>query len=56
MAEIKEKYLETSPIPVSIKGTETIINQMKNGIFKIYTKNGTKGNRILLQNKQPNKN
>ena len=43
MEEIKEKYLETSPIPVSIKGTETIISQMKNGICKIYTKNGTKG-------------
>ena len=43
MEEIKEKYLETSPIPVSINGTETIINQMKNGICKIYTKNGTKG-------------
>ena len=43
MEENKEKYLETSPIPVSIKGTETIINQMKNGICKIFTKNGEKG-------------
>ena len=43
MEETKEKYLETSPIPVSIKGTETIISQMKNGICKIYTKNGAKG-------------
>jgi len=43
MEVIKEKYLETSPIPVSIKGTEIVINQMKNNICKIYTKNGTKG-------------
>ena len=43
MEEEKEKYLENSPIPISIKGTETILNQMKNGICKIYLKNGTKG-------------
>ena len=40
MGENNEKYLETSPIPVSIEGTETIINQMKNGICKIFTKGG----------------
>ena len=43
MEEEKEKYLENSPIPISIKGTETIITQMKNGICKIYNKNGIKG-------------
>ena len=42
MEEIKEKYLETSPIPISIKDTEIILNQMKNGICNIYTKNGIK--------------
>ena len=43
MEENKEKYLETSSIPVSIKGTETFISQMKNGICKIFTKKGEKG-------------
>ena len=43
MEEIREKYIETSPIPVSIKDTEAILNQMKNGICKIYAKNGIKG-------------
>ena len=39
---IQEKYIEDSPIPVSIKGTEKILNQMKKCICKIHNK-GIKG-------------
>lgn len=39
---IQEKYFEDSPIPVSIKGTEKILNQMKKCICKIHNK-GIKG-------------
>ena len=49
MEEEKEKYLENSPIPISIKGTETIISQMKNGICKIYNKNGIKGTGFFVK-------
>ena len=34
-----EKLIETSPNPISIKGTEKILFQMKNCICKIYNKN-----------------
>ena len=40
--EIQEKYIEDSPIPVSIKGTEQILNQMKKCVCKIHNK-GIKG-------------
>ena len=40
--EIQEKYFEDSPIPVSIKGTEQILNQMKKCVCKIHNK-GIKG-------------
>ena len=32
----KEKYINTSPSPVSLKGTETIIDQMNNCVCRIY--------------------
>ena len=35
MSDIEEKYLEESPIPVSIKGTEKILEQMKKCVCKI---------------------
>ena len=41
MSVIKEKILESSPRPVSIEGTKTILSQMKNSICKIYKCNGT---------------
>jgi len=41
MSIIKEKYIESSPIPVTIQNTETILSQMKNSICKIYKCNGT---------------
>ena len=40
--EIQEKYTEDSPIPVSIKGTEQILSQMKKCVCKIHNK-GIKG-------------
>ena len=36
MSEIKEQYLKDSLAPVSIKTTETILDQMKNCVCKIY--------------------
>ena len=41
MSIIKEKLIESSPKPVTIKGTETILSQMQNSICKIYKCNGT---------------
>ena len=32
----KEKFIKTSPQPVSIKGTEKILDQMKNCVCRIY--------------------
>ena len=45
----KEILIENSPIPVSIKGTENILFQMKNSICKIYTGNNTKGSGFFLK-------
>ena len=39
---IQERYIENSPIPVSIKGTETILEQMIKSVCKIHNK-GIKG-------------
>ena len=39
--EQKEKYISTSPEPLSIKGTKTILEQMQKCVCKIY--NGEKG-------------
>ena len=39
--EQKEKYISTSPEPLSIEGTKTILKQMKKCVCKIY--NGEKG-------------
>ena len=33
---IKEKYINTSPEPVSYKGTEIILEQMNNSVCRIY--------------------
>ena len=33
---IKEQYIVSSPEPVSLRGTETILNQMDNCVCKIY--------------------
>ena len=41
MSIIKEKLIESSPRPVTIQGTETILSQMKNSICKIYICDGT---------------
>ena len=37
----KEKYISTSPEPLSIEGTKKILEQMQNCVCKIY--NGEKG-------------
>ena len=39
----KEKYINDSPLPVSIKGTEIILDQMKTCICKILKDNAVKG-------------
>ena len=46
--EIQEKYTEDSPIPVSIKGTEQILSQMKKCVCKIHNK-GIKGTGFFCQ-------
>ena len=33
---IKEKYISTSPEPVSLKGTENILDQMNNFVCRIF--------------------
>ena len=45
----KEDIIETSPIPVSIQGTENILFQMKTSICKIYTKNELIGTGFFLK-------
>ena len=35
MSDIEEKYIDESPIPISIKGTEKILEQMKKCVCKI---------------------
>ena len=40
---IQEKLIEDQPIPVSIEGTEIILDQMKKCICQIYLKDGNKG-------------
>ena len=40
---IKEKYIEDYPNPITLESTETILNQMKNCVCKIYMDNGNKG-------------
>ena len=41
MSVIKEKYMKGSLIPVNIKSTEIILEQMKKCVCKIHDKNGT---------------
>ena len=40
---IQEKYIEKSPNPITIEGTENILYQMKNSICKIINNDGNKG-------------
>ena len=40
---IPEKYIEKSPNPLTIEGTEIILFQMKNCICKILSNDGKKG-------------
>ena len=42
--ELKEKYLSTSPEPLSIEGTKEILFQMQKCVCKIY--NGEKGQEL----------
>lgn len=58
MEDIKlEKLIENSPNPVSIKGTENILFQIKNCICKIYNKNkNKKGTGFFLKTSFPGKN
>ena len=52
----KEKLLTNYPKPISIKGTEIILKQMKECICKIYLKDGTKGTGFFCNIKYKNKN
>ena len=50
MAErIKEKYMSSLPEPVSLKATEKIIDQMNNGICRIYNNNNKKGTGFFVR-------
>ena len=40
---IQEKYIEKSPSPITIEGTENILYQMKNSICKIINNDGYNG-------------
>lgn len=44
-----EKYIKASPNPISIKGIETILFQMKYWVCKIYTKKGKKGSGFFVK-------
>ena len=35
---IKEKYIKTSPEPVTLKGTKNILNQMNDSVCRKYIK------------------
>ena len=49
----KEKYIRTSPSPISLKGTEKIIDQMNDCVCKIYNNGQGTGffTRIPFKNK-----
>ena len=40
---IQEKIIKEQPIPVSVEGTKSILEQMENSICKIYLEDGEKG-------------
>ena len=46
---IKEKYLPNSTLPVSIKGTEIILSQMKKCVCKILKNDGIKGSGFFCE-------
>ena len=54
MSEIKEKYIENTLAPISIKTTEIILDQMKNCICKIHIE-GNKGTGFFIKFKYNNK-
>ena len=43
MEDNKEQYINTSPSPVSLKGTEKILDQMNNCVCRIYNNQGGTG-------------
>ena len=53
--EGKDKNITNLPIPVSIKGTETILEQMKNYVCKIHKTDGTKGTGFFCKIPYPDK-
>ena len=54
MSEIKEKYIENSLSPISIKTTEIILHQMKNCVCKIHIEDN-KGTGFFIKLKYNNK-
>jgi len=46
---MKEKKKEDYPIPIFIKGTEIILNQMKKSICRICKEDGTKGTGFFVK-------
>ena len=55
MDDGNEKNLSEYPKPVSIEGTEIILNQLKKTICKISTENGSKGTGFFCKIPYPNK-
>ena len=51
----QEKYIKTSPEPVSLEGTEKILSQMKNSICKIHKLNGSNATGFFCKIKYFNK-
>ena len=50
MEEINlEQYIKSSPIPISIKGIESILFQIKNCVCKIYKNDGSNGSGFFLK-------
>ena len=50
-----EKYIKNSPTPISIKGMETILFQMKNCVCKIHKNIGTNGSGFFCKIPYPGK-
>ena len=52
---IEEKILKEHPMPISLKQTEKIIDQLKKSICQICLENGEKGTARLQENREQTK-
>ena len=53
---IQEKFIEKSPIPITIENTEKILNQMKKNVCKIIKRDGKRGTGFFCRIPFPDKN